>query len=90
MLSRHRGAKIIYDVKCSRHLKTVIEASGGEPVMWKTGHSLIKSKMEEQAAPLAGELSGHIFFGERWYGFDDAIYAGARLLGDHHADPGPA
>lgn len=80
VLSRHRGAKIIYDVKCSRHLKTVIEANGGEPVMWKTGHSLIKNKMEEQAAPLAGELSGHIFFRERWYGFDDAIYAGARLL----------
>lgn len=80
VLSRHRGAKIIYDVKCSRHLKTVIEAHGGEPVMWKTGHSLIKNKMEEHAAPLAGELSGHIFFRERWYGFDDAIYAGARLL----------
>ena len=80
VLARNRGASIIYDVKCSRHLKTVIESSGGVPLMWKTGHSLIKSKMEEKQAPLAGELSGHIFFKERWYGFDDAIYAGARLL----------
>lgn len=80
VLTRNRGAAIIYDVKCSRYLKTVVEANGGVPLMWKTGHSLIKSKMEEMQAPLAGELSGHIFFGERWYGFDDAIYAGARLL----------
>ena len=80
VLSRNRGASIIYDVKCSRHLETVIRNSGGAPQMWKTGHSLIKSKMEELQAPLAGELSGHIFFKERWYGFDDAIYAGARLL----------
>ena len=80
VLARNRGAAIIYDVKCSRYLKTVVEANGGVPLMWKTGHSLIKSKMEEMQAPLAGELSGHIFFGERWYGFDDAIYAGARLL----------
>ena len=80
VLSRNRGAGIIYDVKCSRYLKTVVEANGGIPLMWKTGHSLIKSKMEEMQAPLAGELSGHIFFKERWYGFDDAIYAGARLL----------
>ena len=80
VLARNKGANIIYDVKCSRYLKTVIEASGGAPLMWKTGHSLIKSKMQEMQAPLAGELSGHIFFKERWYGFDDAIYAGARLL----------
>ena len=80
VLARNKGAAVIYDVKCSRYLKTVIEANGGVPLMWKTGHSLIKSKMEEMQAPLAGELSGHIFFGERWYGFDDAIYAGARLL----------
>ncbi len=80
VLARNRGANIVYDVKCSRHLKTVVEAAGGTPLMWKTGHSLIKSKMEEAQAPLAGELSGHIFFKERWYGFDDAIYAGARLL----------
>ena len=80
VLARNKGASIIYDVKCSRYLKTVIEASGGIPLMWKTGHSLIKSKMEEMQAPLAGELSGHIFYKERWYGFDDALYAGARLL----------
>ena len=80
VLSRNQGASIIYDVKCSRHLETVIRDSGGVPLMWKTGHSLIKSKMEEMRAPLAGELSGHIFFKERWYGFDDAIYAGVRLL----------
>ena len=80
VLSRNRGASIIYDVKCSRHLKTVVESNGGVPHMWKTGHSLIKRKMEEMQAPLAGELSGHIFFKERWYGFDDALYAGARLL----------
>ncbi len=80
VLSRNQGASIVYDVKCSRYLKTVIEAAGGVPLMWKTGHSLIKSKMEAEQAPLAGELSGHIFFKERWYGFDDALYAGARLL----------
>ena len=80
VLARNRGASIVYDVKCSRYLKTVIEAAGGVALMWKTGHSLIKSKMEEVQAPLAGELSGHIFFKERWYGFDDAIYAGSRLL----------
>lgn len=80
VLTRNKGAAVIYDVKCSRYLKTVIESGGGVPLMWKTGHSLIKSKMEEMQAPLAGELSGHIFFKERWYGFDDAIYAGARLL----------
>ncbi|MFT5425178.1 MAG: phosphomannomutase/phosphoglucomutase [Gammaproteobacteria bacterium] len=80
VLSRNQGASIIYDVKCSRHLKEVIEASGGKPLMWKTGHSLIKSKMKEVDAPLAGEMSGHIFFKERWFGFDDALYAGARAL----------
>ena len=80
VLSRNKGASIIYDVKCSRYLETVVRNSGGAALMWKTGHSLIKSKMEEMQAPLAGELSGHIFFKERWYGFDDAIYAGARLL----------
>ena len=80
VLARNKGANIIYDVKCSRYLKTVIEANGGVALMWKTGHSLIKSKMEQMQAPLAGELSGHIFFKERWYGFDDALYAGARLL----------
>jgi len=80
VLSRNPGAAIIYDVKCSRYLKSIIETSGGKPIMWKTGHSLIKKKMKEINAPLAGEMSGHIFFKERWYGFDDAIYAGARML----------
>ncbi|MEM7027227.1 MAG: phosphomannomutase/phosphoglucomutase [Pseudomonadota bacterium] len=80
VLSRNAGAPIIYDVKCSRYLKAVIEASGGKPLMWKTGHSLIKSKMKEVEAPLAGEMSGHIFFKERWYGFDDALYTAARFI----------
>jgi phosphomannomutase/phosphoglucomutase len=80
VLGRNPGAPVIYDVKCSRYLKAIIEMSGGKPMMWKTGHSLIKNKMKEINAPLAGEMSGHIFFKERWYGFDDAIYAGARML----------
>ncbi len=80
ILARKPGAKIIYDVKCTNHLATVIQAAGGEPIMWKTGHSLIKAKLAETQAALAGEMSGHIFFKDRWYGFDDAIYAGARLL----------
>lgn len=80
VLSRNPGATILYDVKSSRHLERVIADHGGQPVMWKTGHSLIKAKMEETGALLAGELSGHIFFKERWFGFDDALYAGARLL----------
>lgn len=80
VLSRNAGAPIIFDVKCSRYLKAIIQSAGGKPLMWKTGHSLIKSKMKEVNAPLAGEMSGHIFFKERWYGFDDAIYTGARLL----------
>jgi len=80
VLTRNQGASIIFDVKCSRYLKAIIEASGGKPLMWKTGHSLIKAKMKEVDAPLAGEMSGHIFFKERWYGFDDALYAGARAL----------
>lgn len=80
VLSRNPGAPVIFDVKCSRHLRDVIKSSGGEPLMWRTGHSLIKSKMKEVDAPLAGEMSGHIFFKERWYGFDDALYTAARLL----------
>ena len=80
VLSRNRGATIIFDVKCSRHLHNIIEESGGKPLMWKTGHSLIKAKMKTTNALLAGEMSGHIFFKERWYGFDDALYTGARLL----------
>jgi len=80
ILSRHRGAEIIFDVKSSRLLGDVIKASGGRPLMWKSGHSLIKAKLAETGAPLAGELSGHICFGDRWFGFDDALYAAARLL----------
>ncbi|HED40281.1 MAG TPA: phosphomannomutase/phosphoglucomutase, partial [Chromatiales bacterium] len=80
VLSRHPGAEIIYDIKCTNHLGRVIEAHGGKAQMWKTGHSLIKAKMKESGALLAGEMSGHIFFKERWYGFDDGLYTGARLL----------
>ncbi|MDM8569365.1 phosphomannomutase/phosphoglucomutase, partial [Thiotrichales bacterium HSG1] len=80
LLQRQPGAEIIYDVKCSRHLADSIEKQGGKATMWKTGHSLIKSKMKDTGALLAGEMSGHIFFKERWYGFDDAIYTAARLL----------
>ncbi len=80
ILSRHPGATIIYDVKCTRHLGKVIAEHGGNPLMWKTGHSLVKAKMKETDALLAGEMSGHIFFKERWYGFDDALYTAARLL----------
>jgi phosphomannomutase / phosphoglucomutase len=80
VLSRNQGAEIIFDVKCSRYLKSIIETNGGKPLMWKTGHSFIKNKMKEVNAPLAGEMSGHIFFKERWYGFDDALYTAARLI----------
>lgn len=80
VLQRVPGSTIIYDVKCSRHVGEAIKAAGGEPLMWKTGHSLVKAKMAEIGSPLAGEMSGHIFFKERWYGFDDGLYAGARLL----------
>ncbi len=80
VLSRNPGAEIIYDVKCTRNLHSIIKAAGGRPLMWKTGHSFIKAKIIETGALLAGEMSGHIFFKERWYGFDDALYAGARLL----------
>lgn len=80
VLSRNPGAKIIFDVKCTRNLAPWITQHGGTPVMWKTGHSFIKSKLIEEKALLAGEMSGHLFFKERWYGFDDGLYAGARLL----------
>jgi phosphomannomutase / phosphoglucomutase len=80
VLTRNQGANIIFDVKCSRYLKSIIESNGGKPLMWKTGHSFIKSKMKEIDAPLAGEMSGHIFFKERWYGFDDALYTAARFI----------
>jgi len=80
VLSRNPGAAIIFDVKCTGHLSSVILGSGGSPIMWKTGHSLIKAKMRDTMAELAGEMSGHFFFKERWYGFDDGIYAAARLM----------
>jgi len=80
VLSRNPGAQIVYDVKCTNRLGKVIKKLGGEPLMWKTGHSFIKNKMRETGALLAGEMSGHIFFKERWYGFDDAMYAAARML----------
>jgi phosphomannomutase/phosphoglucomutase len=80
VLSRNPGARIIFDVKSTRNLFAWIRAHGGEPLLWKTGHSLIKAKMKECGALLAGEMSGHVFFKERWFGFDDGLYAGARLL----------
>ncbi|MEK6750024.1 MAG: phosphomannomutase/phosphoglucomutase [Pseudomonadota bacterium] len=80
VLSRNPGSEIIYDIKCSRNLGQRIASLGGKPLMWRTGHSLIKAKLKESGAPLAGEMSGHIFFKDRWYGFDDALYCAARLL----------
>ena len=80
VLSRNPGAEIIYDVKCTRLLAPWIEQHGGRATIWKTGHSFVKAKLKESGAPLAGEMSGHIFFKERWYGFDDGLYCGARLL----------
>jgi phosphomannomutase/phosphoglucomutase len=80
VLTRHSGQHIVYDVKCTAHLAPWIRVHGGVPLMWKTGHSLLKAKLRETGAPLAGEMSGHIIFQDRWYGFDDAMYAGARLL----------
>ena len=89
VLTRAPGATIIYDVKSTRNLKPWIVEHGGVPMLWKTGHSLIKARMKEVGAALAGEMSGHTFFGERWYGFDDGLYAGARLLEilSRHPDP---
>jgi phosphomannomutase/phosphoglucomutase len=80
VLSRNPGAEIIYDVKCSRWVAESIRHQGGKPLMWNTGHALIKTKLKETGAPLAGEMSGHMFFKERWFGFDDALYTAARLL----------
>ena len=80
ILARQPGATILFDVKCSQRLSAGILEAGGVPLMWKTGHSLVKAKLRETGAPLAGEMSGHIFFGERWYGFDDAMYTAGRLL----------
>jgi phosphomannomutase/phosphoglucomutase len=80
VLARNANAMVIFDVKCSNQLAKIIAQQGGQPLLWKTGHSLIKAKMRETGALLAGEMSGHIFFKERWYGFDDGLYVGARLL----------
>lgn len=88
VLERNPGAQIIFDVKCTGRLPGYILRHGGSPLMWKTGHSLIKTKMRETGAELAGEMSGHFFFKERWYGFDDGIYAAARLLEILAAQPG--
>ena len=90
VLSRNPGAEILYDVKCTRHLGPYIEQHGGRALMWKTGHSLVKAKLKETGAPLGGEMSGHIFFKDRWYGFDDGLYSGARLLElmTRESDPG--
>ena len=89
VLARVPGGTIVYDVKCSQRLAPAIEAAGGLPLMFKTGHSLVKARMKEVDSPLGGEMSGHIFFKERWYGFDDGTYAGCRLLEilSRHADP---
>jgi phosphomannomutase/phosphoglucomutase len=90
VLQRQPGSTIIFDVKCSRHVARAIKHAGGKPLMWQTGHSMIKAKLAETGAPLAGEMSGHIFFKERWFGFDDGLYAGARLLEilSGHDNPG--
>jgi phosphomannomutase/phosphoglucomutase len=90
VLSRVPGATVIYDVKSTRNLGPWITRHGGKPLLWKTGHSLIKAKMKEVGAALAGEMSGHTFFGERWYGFDDGLYAGARLLEILARSPDPS
>jgi phosphomannomutase/phosphoglucomutase len=89
VLSRVPGGEVIYDVKCTRNLAGWIRKHGGVPTMWNTGHALVKAKLKETGAPLAGEMSGHVFFKERWFGFDDGLYAGARLLEilSRHADP---
>lgn len=92
VLQRVPGGTIVFDVKCSQRLAPAIEAAGGKPLMFKTGHSLVKAKMKEVDSPLGGEMSGHIFFKERWFGFDDGTYAGARLLEilSREADPSAA
>ena len=79
VVSRNPGADVVFDVKCTRHLSSLITSHGGRPVLWKTGHAFMKEKMQETGALLGGEFSGHMFFGERWFGFDDGMYAAARL-----------
>ena len=90
VLARHPDSAIVYDVKCSHQLRSEILRAGGQPVMWRSGHSFLKQKMHELDAPLGGELSGHIIFRERWNGFDDALYAGARVLELLALDPRPS
>ncbi|MDO5103180.1 MAG: phosphomannomutase/phosphoglucomutase [Lautropia sp.] len=90
VLAEHPGATIIYDIKCTRHLAPWIRERGGQPLMWRTGHSLIKAKMKETGAKFAGEMSGHIFFNDRWYGFDDGLYTAARLLEILSREPDPS
>ncbi len=90
VLARHPGATIVGDVKCSQVMYDEIARLGGKPLMWKTGHSLIKAKMAEEKSPLSGELSGHIFFGDGWYGFDDGIYCAVRLIQEVSKASGPA
>jgi phosphomannomutase/phosphoglucomutase len=89
VLTRHPGTDVIFDVKCTRHLADVIRHAGGRPIMWRSGHAPLKNKLRESDALIAGELSGHIIFKERWFGFDDAIYAGARLIEVLSLDPRP-
>lgn len=86
VLNKHPGSTVLFDVKCSKHVATVVSEAGGVPIMSKTGHSLIKKKMKEVGAVLAGEMSGHIFFKDNWFGFDDALFSGARLLAILAAD----
>jgi phosphomannomutase len=90
VLRRNPGGTVIFDVKCSQRLAPAIRAAGGVPMMYKTGHSLIKAKLKETGAPFAGEMSGHIFFAERWYGFDDATYTAARVLEILSRSPDPS
>jgi len=90
ILERRPGAEILFDVKCSRHLGAAIRAADGTPLMSQTGHSLIKARLAETGAPLAGEMSGHIFFNDHWFGFDDGLYAGARLLEILSRSPDPS
>jgi phosphomannomutase/phosphoglucomutase len=87
LLAEHPGAAILGEVKCSQTLYDDIAKHGGRPIMWKTGHSLIKTKMKEEHAMLAGEMSGHLFFADRFYGYDDAVYASLRLLEILAKDP---
>ena len=89
ILAHRKGGEIIFDVKCTRQLAPWIRQHGGTPTMWRTGHSLIKAKLKETKAPFAGEMSGHLFFNDRWPGFDDGLYAGARLLEILSRDRGP-